>query len=82
RFDDGQRGWKEYAPYERILLSATAKKIPKILFEQLAEGGVLLAPMEQDGLQIITRFYKRNGKISSEVIEPCFFVPIIDGRVK
>ncbi|HHS92220.1 MAG TPA: protein-L-isoaspartate(D-aspartate) O-methyltransferase, partial [Campylobacterales bacterium] len=50
RFDDGQRGWKEYAPYERILLSATAKKIPKILFEQLAEGGVLLAPMEQDGL--------------------------------
>jgi len=82
RFDDGQRGWKEYAPYERILFSATAKRVPDVLFEQLAEGGILLAPIEEDGLQIITRFYKRNGKISSEIIEPCLFVPVVDGRVK
>ena len=82
RFDDGQRGWKAYAPYERILFSATAKKIPDALFDQLAEGGILIAPMEADGLQIITRFYKRNGKITSEAIEPCLFVPIVDGRVK
>jgi len=82
RFDDGQRGWKEYAPFERILLSATAKEIPAVLFEQLAEGGILLAPIEEDGLQIITRYYKREGKISSEVIEPCLFVPIVDGRIK
>ena len=82
RFDDGQRGWKEYAPFERILFSATAKSVPKALFEQLAEGGVLLAPIEQDGLQIITRYYKKRGKISSETIEPCLFVPIVDGRVK
>jgi protein-L-isoaspartate(D-aspartate) O-methyltransferase len=82
RFDDGQRGWKEYAPFERILFSATAKKIPKALFDQLAEGGILIAPIEADGLQIITRFYKRNGKITSEAIEPCLFVPIVDGRVK
>jgi len=82
RFDDGQRGWKEYAPYERILFSATAKKVPDILFAQLAEGGILLAPIEEDGLQIITRFYKRNGKITSEIIEPCLFVPVVDGRVK
>ena len=82
RFDDGQRGWREYAPYDRILFSATAKKIPKILFEQLADGGILLAPIEQNGKQIIIRYRKKGGKISSEVIEPCLFVPIIDGRVK
>ncbi|CAA6812446.1 MAG: Protein-L-isoaspartate O-methyltransferase (EC [uncultured Sulfurovum sp.] len=82
RFDDGQRGWKAYAPFERILFSATAKEVPSILFEQLAEGGILLAPIEEDGLQIITRYYKRDGKITSEIIEPCFFVPIVDGRVK
>jgi len=82
RFDDGQRGWKEYAPYDRILFSATAKKVPKILFEQLVEGGILLAPIEEDGLQIITRYYKKNGKITSEAIEPCLFVPVVDGRVK
>ncbi|RUM72424.1 MAG: protein-L-isoaspartate O-methyltransferase, partial [Sulfurovum sp.] len=56
RFDDGQRGWKQYAPYERILFSATAKKIPKILFEQLAEGGILIAPIEEaENYHIITR---------------------------
>ena len=82
RFDDGQRGWKEYAPYDRILFSATAKKIPSILFDQLAEGGILLAPIEEKGLQIITRFHKRNGKIRAEAIEPCLFVPILNGRVK
>jgi protein-L-isoaspartate(D-aspartate) O-methyltransferase len=82
RFDDGQRGWKSYAPFDRILFSATAKEIPQTLFDQLAEGGILLAPIERDGLQIITRFYKRQGKITSESIEPCLFVPVVDGRVK
>jgi len=82
RYDDGQRGWKEYAPYERILFSATAKKIPKVLFDQLADGGILLAPIEQDGLQIITRYRKRNGRITAEAIEPCYFVPILNGRIK
>ena len=82
RFDDGQRGWKEYAPYERILFSATAKEIPPILFEQLAEGGILIAPVQQGPMEIITRFYKRKGRISSEAIEACRFVPVLDGTEK
>jgi len=82
RFDDGQRGWKEYAPYDRILFSATTPKVPEVLFEQLVDGGILLAPIEKEGRQFITRYYKQNGKISSETLEPCFFVPILNGRVK
>ena len=82
RYDDGQRGWKEYAPYERIIFSATADKVPEILFEQLIEGGILIAPVNQDGLQIITRYYKRNGRITSEAIEPCLFVPVLSGTKK
>jgi len=82
RFDDGQRGWKEYAPYERILFSATAKNIPPILFEQLAEGGILLAPIEKNNIQTITRYSKKNGRITTELLEVCLFVPILNGRVK
>jgi len=82
RFDDGQRGWKDYAPYERILFSATAKQIPQVLFDQLAEGGILLAPMQTGPMEIITRFYKRNGRITSETIESCRFVPVVDGTDK
>ncbi|HIP28133.1 MAG TPA: protein-L-isoaspartate(D-aspartate) O-methyltransferase [Sulfurovum sp.] len=83
RFDDGQRGWKQYAPFERILFSATAKKIPEMLFDQLAEGGILIAPVEEaENYHIITRFYKKNGRITSETIEQCLFVPVLDGTQK
>ncbi len=79
RYDDGQRGWKDYAPYDRILLSATAKEIPQALFEQLVDGGILLAPIQMGDEQLIVRYYKRNGHISYEKIEHCLFVPILDG---
>jgi len=83
RFDDGQRGWKQYAPFERILFSATAKEVPEVLFEQLAEGGILVAPIEErENYHIITRYYKKNGRISSETIEQCLFVPILNGTKK
>lgn len=83
RFDDGQRGWKQYAPFERILFSATAKEIPEVLFEQLAEGGILVAPVEEaENYHIITRYYKKNGSITSETIEQCLFVPVLDGTQK
>jgi len=79
RFDDGQRGWQKYAPYERILFSASAKRIPQTLFDQLQEGGILVAPMSEGSMQIITRFYKKNGQITSEAIESCTFVEVKDG---
>ncbi|WP_457607310.1 protein-L-isoaspartate(D-aspartate) O-methyltransferase [Nitratifractor sp.] len=79
RYDDGQRGWKEYAPYERILFSATTDRVPDLLFEQLADGGILVAPVNEGELQIITRYYKRGDSITSEAIEPCLFVPVLDG---
>lgn len=83
RFDDGQRGWKQYAPFERILFSATAKEVPEVLFEQLAEGGILVAPVEEaENYHIITRYYKKNGRITSETIEQCLFVPVLDGTQK
>lgn len=81
RYDDGQRGWKEYAPYERIIFSATTDKVPQSLFDQLAEGGILIAPINQEGgNQLITRYYKRAGHItSSEAIDSCRFVPVLNG---
>lgn len=81
-FDDGQRGWKSHAPYERILFSATAKEVPQVLFDQLADGGILLAPVQEGPMEIITRYYKRRGRITSEAIEACRFVPVVDGTQK
>ncbi len=79
RYDDGQRGWREFAPYDRILLSATADTIPPRLFEQLDYDGILLAPINNGDEHIITKFTKTHRGIISESLEACLFVPIVDG---
>ncbi len=82
RTDDGQNGWVQYAPYDRILFSASAKKIPQKLFDQLADGGVLVAPMEVGSKQIITSFKKNGSHIKATELEECDFVPVLDGVQK
>jgi len=82
RTDDGQNGWLAYAPYDRILFSATAKKIPQKLFEQLSDGGILVAPMQKGSKQMITRFRKNGDSIEELELEECDFVPVLDGIQK
>ena len=82
KFEDGNKGWDAFAPFDRIIFSASPSEIPDVLFKQLKEGGILLAPIEQGGgLQLITRFYKKNGTITEETIESCNFVPVLEGTV-
>ncbi len=82
RFDDGNRGWKSYAPYDRILFSASAPEPPMHLFDQLKDGGILVAPIDENGQQIITRFIKNGRKIKVERLDSCLFVPVIEGVQK
>lgn len=80
KFDDGQNGWKNYAPYDRILFSAYAKEIPEIILDQLGEGGILVAPILHNDKQFITRITKNGTNLQKEILEECFFVPIVDGK--
>jgi len=80
RFDDGQNGWREFAPYDRILFSASTPDVPPRLFEQLKIGGILVAPIEKGAHQIITRFIKTEEGILKETLDECLFVPVKDGR--
>lgn len=82
RHDDGQNGWIQYAPYDRILFSATAKEIPSKILEQLSDGGILVAPLQIRNKQIITRFTKKGANFFKEELEECSFVPILDGTQK
>lgn len=80
RFDDGQNGWKKYAPYDRILFSAYTTSIPEILLDQLSDGGILIAPIFHNGKQFITRLTKNGTDLQKEILEECLFVPIVDGK--
>lgn len=80
RFDDGQNGWREYAPYDRILFSASTPKVPQKLFEQLKDGGILVAPIVKGDKQVITRFIKKGDSIKIEELDECLFVSVVDGK--
>ena len=82
RFDDGVKGWKMYAPYDRILFSASCIVPPLALMEQLKDGGILVAPIEKNGKQVITRYIKDGMRIITQELDECFFVPIVGGVQK
>jgi protein-L-isoaspartate(D-aspartate) O-methyltransferase len=83
KFDDGQSGWKMHAPYDRIILSASIERVPQSLFNQLDNDGILVAPINNGKGESIVRFHKdTNGTIEQERLEPCRFVPILDGVQK
>ncbi|MBE0477668.1 protein-L-isoaspartate(D-aspartate) O-methyltransferase [Candidatus Aerophobetes bacterium] len=74
---NGTLGLQEYAPYDRILVSAGAKDVPPPLVEQLGEGGIMVIPVGSAYSQELIVVEKKDGKVSSKVVERCVFVPLI-----
>ena len=74
---DGTIGWREYAPYDSILVSAGAPEVPTPLIDQLAEGGTLLIPLGDKDEQMLVSFVRRDGAIVRRDIAPVRFVPLL-----
>lgn len=73
---DGTVGWREYAPYDAILVSAGGPGIPPSLVEQLANGGRMLIPVgtkEDQTLKLVT---KHGDRVDTSDIAPVRFVPL------
>jgi protein-L-isoaspartate(D-aspartate) O-methyltransferase len=77
RKGDGYQGWPEQAPFDIILVTAAAEKIPEPLLEQLAEGGRLVMPVGKvSGVQALTLITKERGKLDKTYITSVLFVPM------
>lgn len=74
---DGSIGWRQYAPYDAILVSAAAPDIPQPLVEQLAVGGVLLLPLGGRDEQMLTMVTKHTDHVERRDIVPVRFVPLL-----
>ncbi|HEX2778724.1 MAG TPA: protein-L-isoaspartate(D-aspartate) O-methyltransferase [Gemmatimonadaceae bacterium] len=74
---DGTLGWREYSPYDAILVSAAAPSVPQPLVEQLAEGGRLLIPLGGQDIQTLAVLTRKQGQIERQDILPVRFVPLL-----
>ena len=56
---DGKLGHTVKAPYDRIIISASAPEVPEALFQQLKPGGILLAPIGEISCCVMTKYIKK-----------------------
>jgi protein-L-isoaspartate(D-aspartate) O-methyltransferase len=80
RCGDGWAGWPERAPFDRVLVTAAPEELPLALTDQLAEGGILVAPIgTQERDQELVRVRKVLGELRTERLGPVRFVPMEHG---
>jgi len=74
---DGYFGWEEHAPFDAIIITASANHVPPPLIKQLKEGGRLIVPLGSTVyFQMLTLVTKKKGDIDVEQITPVAFVPM------
>jgi protein-L-isoaspartate(D-aspartate) O-methyltransferase len=81
-YHDGSKGLEQYAPFDKILVTAAAQEIPEVLVRQLKINGVLVVPNGDQTLQQmykITRVTLRT--IDVQKLDNFRFVPFLEGRV-
>ncbi|MGH8457181.1 MAG: protein-L-isoaspartate(D-aspartate) O-methyltransferase [Stenotrophobium sp.] len=80
-YADGMNGWLPYAPYNGIIVTAGAERVPAALSEQLAVGGRLVIPVGPQGRQSL-RLIERNAcGLSERELAAVSFVPLLAGKV-
>jgi protein-L-isoaspartate(D-aspartate) O-methyltransferase len=73
---DGSQGWVDAAPYEAIVVSAAAPRVPKRLLEQLADHGRMILPVGVSGFQELELWQREGDSFSHESLLPVAFVPL------
>jgi protein-L-isoaspartate(D-aspartate) O-methyltransferase len=74
---DGSCGWPEQKTFDRIIITAAVPEVPEPIMNQLAEGGLLAAPVGGEIYQELIVFKKHEGNITSSKVCDCKFVKLI-----
>ncbi len=82
---DGHRGWPEFAPFDRIIVTAAARIMPNELVRQLAEGGRIIVPVGPSGSQTLFIGVRHGRRLVQRALMQVVFVPFVrtgaDGAV-
>ena len=76
RAGDGYQGWREAAPFDKIIVTCSPEKIPKPLVDQLKEGGLMVVPVGERYQQTLYLMRKTQGQLKSEALRATLFVPM------
>jgi protein-L-isoaspartate(D-aspartate) O-methyltransferase len=80
-YGDGFKGLPDFAPFDKILITAGAPYIPPTLTDQLATGGLMVLPINADGSQQMIRVTKLpDGNLEKEYFDFFSFVPMLKGK--
>ena len=81
-FGDGFEGLPLLAPFDKILITAAAPKIPEKLWAQLKVSGKMIIPLDEAGAaqRMMRLTKKKDGKEKRESFEACSFVPMLEGK--
>ena len=79
KYDDGNEGWVEQIPFDRIIFTAATKNISNQIFSQIKENGIIVCPIVKENKQVIVKYKKINNKIMSEEFDDVIFVPNLKG---
>jgi len=77
KLGDGSLGWKEVAPFDAIIVTAAAPKIPQPLIDQLLEGGRIVIPVGDEYSQVLVKGIKKDGKLRTQTLEAVRFVKLV-----
>jgi protein-L-isoaspartate(D-aspartate) O-methyltransferase len=73
---DGTVGWSEHAPYDAIIVAASAPDLPRPLIEQLSVGGKLIIPVGEDESQVLKLIRREASGLHQEDLGECRFVKL------
>ncbi|MEQ9520203.1 MAG: protein-L-isoaspartate(D-aspartate) O-methyltransferase [Parvibaculum sp.] len=79
---DGNKGWPEQAPFDRIIVTAAAPEVPMGLADQLKIGGIMVVPVDVDSGQqgqLLVRLTREEDGFKKEELLPVRFVPLVAG---
>lgn len=74
---DGTLGWKEFEPFDTIIVTAGAPKVPQPLLDQLAEGGRIIVPIGDRFSQELIKIVREEDRFKEENLGGCRFVDLV-----
>jgi protein-L-isoaspartate(D-aspartate) O-methyltransferase len=77
KYADGTKGWQDESPFDGIIVTAGAPRIPKVLIDQLGEGGRLVVPVGNQHTQELIKIFRDDQNIRQTNLGGCRFVKLV-----